>query len=280
MNPSITPTDEESDFFSSPVAPAPAAEAPAAAAALTAPSNTNLQPGLHSKIKPYHAAAGMFLLACAVLFGNPFAGTSNKPGDPNAGTLTTEPRYVAGADGDVQAAMAEAAQARPSNVVRDAASAPHQPPQPVAAAPKSAPPSTSAAATVPADALAERTAVGELAALRTQLTAMQSELVGLRADLAAARAAQASVPQLRVATPPAQSRRSTTTRSEHARRAETADRGVLTGYRINTIYPGQAWIEVGQRTFLVEPGTVVDGMRVTRIDPVARRVRTTQGDIL
>lgn len=280
MNASITPTDEESDFFSSPVAPAPAAQAPAAAAALTAPSNTSLKPGLHTKIKPYHAAAGMFLLASAVLFGNPFAGTSKKQSDPNTDALTTGPRYVAGADGDVQAATAEAAQAHSSNVVRDATPALQQPPQPVAAALHSAPPFTSAAATVPAGALTERTAAGELAALRAQLTAVKSELVGLRADLATARAAQASVPRPRMATPTAQSRPSGTARSEHSRRAETADRGVLTGFRINTIYPGQAWIEVGQRTFLVEPGTVLDGMRVTRIDPVARRVQTTQGDIL
>ncbi|WP_156902025.1 hypothetical protein [Azohydromonas australica] len=282
MDPSITPAAEEGDFFSAPVAPAPAAGAPAAAAAVTAASTACLQPGLHTKVKPYHVAAGIFVLAAVVLFGNPFGGTSNEQDDPSAGALMTTPRYVAGAEGTGPAATAVAAPMSPSSGVRDATPAPQQPPQLAAAAQPGAPASlpASAAAAVPPSALAEKTVVDELAALRTQLAAMQSELVGLRADHAAARSTPPGAPRPRVAATAERFRPGVTARSAPERRAESADRGVLTGYRINTIYPGQAWIEVGQRTFLVEPGTVVDGMRVTRIDPVARRVQTTQGDIL
>jgi hypothetical protein len=62
--------------------------------------------------------------------------------------------------------------------------------------------------------------------------------------------------------------------------ATTQARAVLTQYRLNTLYPGQAWIEdQQQQTHVVEPGSVLDGIRIERIDTRRRVVMTSQGDI-
>lgn len=281
MNPNSSNAAEEEDFFSSPVTPAPAAAAPAAAAAVAVPPAPGTKPAAHTKVKPYHVGGGLFLVAAAVLFGNPFAGTSNAQTDPNAGALMTGSHYAAGTDTTDQFSSAVEPQTHGSNVPREAAQPPQQgpaqqplPPQPVAqSAAVPAPSSSVPAGSMPANPMASNAAVSELVALRTQLAAMQGELVGLRADLTAARAAQPAAARPRTAAAPARPRQVAAVRAE-------ADRGVLTGYRVNTIYPGQAWIEAGGKTFLVEPGTLVDGIRVTSIDAVSRRVHTTQGDIL
>lgn len=281
MNPNSSNAAEEEDFFSSPVTPAPAAAAPAAAAAVAAPPAPGTKPAAHTKVKPYHVGGGIFLLAAAVLFGNPFASTSNAQSDPNAGALMTGSHYVAGTDAADQPSAVDP-QTHASNVAREASQPPTQqpsqqalPPQPVVVQSAAAPAQSSSvpAGSMPANPMASNAAVSELVALRTQLAAMQGELVGLRADLAAARAAQATTTRPRTAAAPARPRQVAAVRAE-------ADRGVLTGYRVNTIYPGQAWIEAGGKTYLVEPGTLVDGIRVTSIDAVSRRVHTTQGDIL
>lgn len=61
--------------------------------------------------------------------------------------------------------------------------------------------------------------------------------------------------------------------------ASTSDLGVLPGYRLNTIYRGQAWIEHAQKTYVVEAGQDFDGLQVIRVDAKGRRVLTAQGEI-
>ena len=61
--------------------------------------------------------------------------------------------------------------------------------------------------------------------------------------------------------------------------ATTSDLGILSGYRLNTIYRGQAWIEHAQKTYVVEAGQDFDGLKVIRVDAQARRVVTAQGEI-
>lgn len=59
----------------------------------------------------------------------------------------------------------------------------------------------------------------------------------------------------------------------------TAAPKALAGYGINTLYADQAWLVHDQKTFVVQVGDDVDGMRVLRIDPVARQVVTNLGVI-
>ncbi|OKS58498.1 hypothetical protein [Pseudomonas syringae] len=59
----------------------------------------------------------------------------------------------------------------------------------------------------------------------------------------------------------------------------TATPKALAGYGINTLYADQAWLVHDQKTFVVQVGDDVDGMRVLRIDPVARQVVTNLGVI-
>lgn len=53
----------------------------------------------------------------------------------------------------------------------------------------------------------------------------------------------------------------------------------LAGYSLNTVFPGQAWIQAGQRVVVVRAGDRLDTLTIERIDPVARRVLTSGGVI-
>ena len=52
------------------------------------------------------------------------------------------------------------------------------------------------------------------------------------------------------------------------------------GLKLNTVYPGQAWIDAPQgKTYIVQVGDIVEGARVLSIDEGARVVQTTRGPI-
>lgn len=53
----------------------------------------------------------------------------------------------------------------------------------------------------------------------------------------------------------------------------------LAGYSLNTVYTDQAWLQHDQSTVVVQVGDIIDGMRIVRIDPVARQVVTNLGVI-
>jgi len=50
-------------------------------------------------------------------------------------------------------------------------------------------------------------------------------------------------------------------------------------FTLNTIYRGQAWIQSEERTYVVQAGDVVDGLRIERVEPRARQVVTSRGVI-
>ena len=50
-------------------------------------------------------------------------------------------------------------------------------------------------------------------------------------------------------------------------------------YTVNTVYEHQAWVQRGDRTFAVQVGDDLDGMRILSIDAAARRVQTSRGAI-
>jgi len=54
----------------------------------------------------------------------------------------------------------------------------------------------------------------------------------------------------------------------------------LPGLKVNTVYPGQAWIDAPQgKTYIVHVGDVLEGAQVLSIDEKARVVQTTHGAI-
>jgi hypothetical protein len=144
----------------------------------------------------------------------------------------------------------------------------------------------------PAVAVATASAPGSQASAVAQSTpgsseneTLRSQVAALQAELSAVRAAQPTCPAVAlaasgVAAAPRSIGRTRPRMSPHQPSPDGAsDRAVLFAYRINTIYDGQAWIEGGQRTYVVEPGMSIDGMRIDRIDASTRRVITSQGEI-
>ncbi len=50
-------------------------------------------------------------------------------------------------------------------------------------------------------------------------------------------------------------------------------------FTINTVYAGQAWIQDNERTYVVQPGDKVKGIRIVSIDVPGRRILTSHGVI-
>ncbi|MRT44573.1 hypothetical protein FGX00_01730, partial [Xylella fastidiosa subsp. multiplex] len=50
-------------------------------------------------------------------------------------------------------------------------------------------------------------------------------------------------------------------------------------FTLNTIYRDQAWIQNGERTYVVQVGDVIDGMHINHIDSSRRQVVTSLGTI-
>lgn len=62
-------------------------------------------------------------------------------------------------------------------------------------------------------------------------------------------------------------------------RTTTAHRSGVSGWRINSVYPGMAWLSDGKSTWAVYPGDTLNGMRIDAIDATRREVRTSRGVI-
>jgi hypothetical protein len=145
-------------------------------------------------------------------------------------------------------------------------------------------PAVAVAATASAP-VSQASALAQSTSSSSENETLRSQVAELQAELSAVRAAPPMCPGVAsaasgVVTAPGSNKR-TKPRMSHRQPSPdgTADRAVLSAYRINTIYTGQAWIESGQRTYVVEPGMSIDGMRIDRIDASRRRVITSQGEI-
>lgn len=55
--------------------------------------------------------------------------------------------------------------------------------------------------------------------------------------------------------------------------------GRKASFTLNTVYRDQAWIQDAERTYIVQAGDVIDGMRVVRVDAATREVVTSSGVI-
>lgn len=105
----------------------------------------------------------------------------------------------------------------------------------------------------------------EIEKLKSAMQALEKKVASLPAAAPATAKPKAAAP---VSPKPA---------AQVAKRAPPAAKQAA--FRINTIYPDQAWVDKGDRTYIVQVGDVLEGARVLRIDTTARRIVTTAGEI-
>jgi hypothetical protein len=67
--------------------------------------------------------------------------------------------------------------------------------------------------------------------------------------------------------------------STRAKGAVPSTTPTLTAYSLNTIYPGQAWVQHVERVYVVQEGDTIDELKIIRIDPQHRQVLTSRGFI-
>lgn len=105
-----------------------------------------------------------------------------------------------------------------------------------------------------------------IATLEQKLTTLETRLAEQSARLSAQPAPAATTGKTRPAKPVKTAHRA----SRHAS---------TTGWHINTLYPGMAWIARGDSTWAVHPGDTVQGLHITGIDVAHRQVLTDHGTI-
>ncbi|HHU4047864.1 TPA: hypothetical protein ACUB6H_003498 [Enterobacter cloacae] len=71
----------------------------------------------------------------------------------------------------------------------------------------------------------------------------------------------------------------TSTTAHRVKNVSTAGSSGLKGWRINTVYPGMAWITHNGSTWSVQPGDKVNGLTIRSIDAERRIVVTSKGVI-
>jgi len=93
-----------------------------------------------------------------------------------------------------------------------------------------------------------------------------------------ATSAAKSAPPISKSTPPAvEDIKSGSVNTVHSVFSQTAR---PSNYRINTVYRGQAWLQdTEQRTYIVQPGDNLNGMRILKVETKSRQVQTSLGPI-
>ncbi len=97
----------------------------------------------------------------------------------------------------------------------------------------------------------------------------EKRLADIEAKLNTLSTKQASAPQ----------KGSTTTTAHRVKNVSAAGNSGLKGWRINTVYPGMAWITHNGSTWSVQPGDQVNGLTIRSIDAERRIVVTSKGVI-
>lgn len=143
------------------------------------------------------------------------------------------------------------------------------------------------AATHQAESAVEKELQGRVGTLEQSVTELQAKIALLEGRLladagtAATNAKSTKPAQVKKQAvntqnkqPPGKPVASKSTSSKPARHAQ-----VNKSFTLNTIYPGQAWIQDADQAYAVRVGDVVGDMKILRIDPKGRRVETTKGEI-
>lgn len=97
----------------------------------------------------------------------------------------------------------------------------------------------------------------------------EKRLADIEAKLNSLSTKQASAPQ----------KGTTTTTAHRVKNVSAAGNSGLKGWRINTVYPGMAWITHNGSTWSVQPGDQVNGLTIRSIDAERRIVVTSKGVI-
>lgn len=114
---------------------------------------------------------------------------------------------------------------------------------------------------------------GELSDLKALSASLHREVADLAAQL------KASEQALEVEKKSAAVARVKKTTSEQKPRVIARSNPKLESFSINTIYRDQVWLTSGDKTFVATTGDTIDGFKITKIDPNARRVYTSLGII-
>lgn len=146
---------------------------------------------------------------------------------------------------------------------------------------------TVAAASAPSATSAASTQASQPTAKETELQAKVDDLQGKLAT-AEAQAAKCPAPvataSTNVSKPKHRVRHVSTSPRRYVSTTPTTTR-IGTGttkpgdFTLNTVYRDQAWIQNSERTYVVQAGDVIDGMRIVRVDASTRQVVTSLGTI-
>ncbi|MEP9641572.1 hypothetical protein [Xanthomonas euvesicatoria] len=153
-------------------------------------------------------------------------------------------------------------------------------------------PASGASAVTVAAAPAAASAAGTQASQPTaKETELQAKVDDLQGKLAAAEAQAAKCPapiataSTNVSKPNHRVRHVSTSPRRYASTTPTATARIGAGtskpgdFTLNTVYRDQAWIQNTERTYVVQAGDVIDGMRIDRVDASTRQVMTSLGTI-
>lgn len=114
----------------------------------------------------------------------------------------------------------------------------------------------------------------QLKALNEQVQSLGGIVVGLQKTLSELEAKVALIES-----GPAAGGKKVVQQQPVRRQPQASEPSAVAGYSLNTVYSDQAWIRHGEKTFVVQVGDLVDGLKIIGIDPVARRVTTSRGVI-
>lgn len=147
---------------------------------------------------------------------------------------------------------------------------------------------TVTAASAPGGASATSTQASQPTAKETEL---QAKVDDLQSKLATAEAQAAKCPapiataSTSVSKPRHRVRHVSTSPRRYVSTTPTATTRIGAGttkpgdFTLNTVYRDQAWIQNAERTYVVQAGDVIDGMRIVRVDASTRQVVTSLGTI-
>jgi hypothetical protein len=249
-------------------------------AAQTAKSKAPALQGFASKLGPVHSAVAAVIIAAAwIAWPHMFGGSSRdtstttrmlNPDQAMSDASRTQQQYQASANQPAASAPTTSAS---SVATTDA---------PSASAASAATAVTAASSPLPASETAAQAQSTKEAELQAKVDDLQGKLAAAEAQAAkcpapaAAATASVSKPKHRV-------RHTSTSPRRYATSATTSHVGTgatkLGDFTLNTVYRDQAWIQNAERTYVVQAGDVIDGMRIIRVDASTRQVVTSLGTI-
>ena len=249
-------------------------------AAHTAKPRAAALQGFTSKISPVHFVVAALVIAGAwIAWPYMFRGSSSD-------TATTA-RMLTSNQAMSEANRAQQQYQMSANQVP--ASAPKTPTSSPAANDVASAGTASAATAVTAESSPLPTSETAAQAQSTKEAELQAKVDDLQGKLAAAEAQVAKCPA-----PAAEATASVSKPKHRVRHVSTALRRYATSttatrigtggtkpgdFTLNTVYRDQAWIQNGERTYVVQAGDVIYGMRIVRVDASTRQVVTSLGTI-